>query len=122
MAASELTSDAAIQFKLGRRATDLIENRFKHGCKTPGPLSLNRLSNDSVARRPSLNRMAASDVKLDAAIRCSFAGSANHWSDHSSSKPVRQASYTTGQTQWFNRCLSGQVQPVARINCLNTPV
>ncbi|PLW53451.1 hypothetical protein PCANC_05967 [Puccinia coronata f. sp. avenae] len=76
MAASELTSDAAIQFKLGRRATDLIENQFKHGRKTPGPLSLNRLSNGLVAWRPSLNRMAASNVKLDAAIRCSFAGSA----------------------------------------------
>ncbi|PLW43872.1 hypothetical protein PCANC_05964 [Puccinia coronata f. sp. avenae] len=74
MAASELTSDAAIRFKLGRRATDLIENRFKHGRKTPGPLSLNWLSDGSVARRPSLNRMAASDVKSDAAIRCSFAG------------------------------------------------
>ncbi|PLW11445.1 hypothetical protein PCANC_25666 [Puccinia coronata f. sp. avenae] len=76
MAASELTLDAAIQFELGRRATDLIENQLKHGRKTPGPLSLNWLSNELVAWRPSLNRTAASNVNLDAAIQCSFAGSA----------------------------------------------
>ncbi|PLW50379.1 hypothetical protein PCANC_07208 [Puccinia coronata f. sp. avenae] len=75
MAASESTSDAAIRIKLGRCATDLIENQFKLGGKMPGPLSLNRLSINSVARRPSLNRTAASDVNSDAAIRSSFAGS-----------------------------------------------
>ncbi|PLW04813.1 hypothetical protein PCASD_25358 [Puccinia coronata f. sp. avenae] len=52
MAASELIADTAIRFKLGRRATTI----------------------HSVARRPSMNRMAASDVNSDAAIRASFAG------------------------------------------------
>ncbi|PLW42633.1 hypothetical protein PCANC_11758 [Puccinia coronata f. sp. avenae] len=66
MAASELTLDVAIRFKLGRRATD-----------GPGvwPPSFNRLTIYSVARRPSLNRMAVSAINLDAAIRASFAGS-----------------------------------------------
>ncbi|PLW18618.1 hypothetical protein PCASD_23482 [Puccinia coronata f. sp. avenae] len=75
MAASNLTSDAAIRFKLGRRATESFDNRFK--LSGPGVLQpcLNRFSIKSVARRPSLNWMAASDVNSDAAIQCSFAGS-----------------------------------------------
>jgi hypothetical protein len=75
MAASDLTLDAAIQFKLRCCATNLIENQFKIGGKTPGPLSLNWLSNDSVAQRLSLNQTAASNVNCDAAIQCSVAGS-----------------------------------------------
>ncbi|PLW20203.1 hypothetical protein PCANC_05674 [Puccinia coronata f. sp. avenae] len=39
------------------------------------PPSLNRLTIYSVARRPSLNRMAVSAINSDTAIRASFAGS-----------------------------------------------
>ncbi|PLW10034.1 hypothetical protein PCANC_22772 [Puccinia coronata f. sp. avenae] len=41
------------------------------------PPSLNRFLIHSVARRPSLNRMAASDVNSDATIRASIAGKFN---------------------------------------------
>jgi hypothetical protein len=75
MAASKLTLDATIQIKLGSCATDLIENQFKLGGKMPGPLCLNRLLINLVARRLSLNWTAASNVNLDAAIQSSFAGS-----------------------------------------------
>ncbi|PLW41448.1 hypothetical protein PCANC_02674 [Puccinia coronata f. sp. avenae] len=75
MAASELILDAAIQFKLGRRATKWIADRFKLSGPGVWPPSLNRLTIYSVARRPSLNRMAVSAINLDAAIRASFAGS-----------------------------------------------
>jgi hypothetical protein len=69
------TLDVAIPFKLGCRATDLVENQFKLCGKMPGLLSLNWLLNDLVTRRPSLNQTASSNVNSDAAIQSSFAGS-----------------------------------------------
>jgi hypothetical protein len=78
MVSSEFTSDAAIRFKIGRRATKRIENQFKLGGQTPGPQSLNQSTIHSVARHPSLNRMATSDITLDATIRASFSGSVNN--------------------------------------------
>jgi hypothetical protein len=62
MAASKLTLDAAVQFKLGRRATKLINNRFKLSGQGILPPSLNWFSIELVAQRPSLNWMAVSAV------------------------------------------------------------
>ncbi|PLW14126.1 hypothetical protein PCASD_22002 [Puccinia coronata f. sp. avenae] len=78
MVSSEFTSDAAIQLKIGRRATKQIKNQFKLGGQTPGPQSLNQSTIHSVAQHPSLNWMAASDITLDATIRASFSGSVNN--------------------------------------------
>ncbi|PLW53133.1 hypothetical protein PCANC_11336 [Puccinia coronata f. sp. avenae] len=59
MAASKFISDAAIQFKLGRLATEF------------------ELVRDSLGGvRLSLNWMAASNINSDAAIRARFSGSA----------------------------------------------
>ncbi|PLW48343.1 hypothetical protein PCASD_02919 [Puccinia coronata f. sp. avenae] len=64
MAASKFLSDAAIRFKLERR---------------PGCLAteFESVSNSLGGAHPSLNRMAASDKNLDAAIRARFSGSAS---------------------------------------------
>ncbi|KAH9454426.1 hypothetical protein Pst134EA_013527 [Puccinia striiformis f. sp. tritici] len=68
MAASDLISGTAIRYKLGRRAPSESQ--------TPGrPLGLSPLAIHSAAQPPSLNRVAAPDIKSDAAIRASFAGS-----------------------------------------------
>jgi hypothetical protein len=82
MAASKLILDAAIRFKLGCHATEWIADRFKLSGLGVWPPSLNWLTIYSVARRPSLNRMAVSAINLDAAIQASFAGS-DSWSIYS---------------------------------------
>ncbi|PLW05176.1 hypothetical protein PCASD_10587 [Puccinia coronata f. sp. avenae] len=94
MVASEFISDAAIRFKLGRAPP---------------------MSNSLGGARPSLNRMAASNINLDAAIRSNFSGSV----DRCSTRPVRPVNAgrvpaLTGQKRPFeHRC----VQPVIGLAC-----
>ncbi|PLW22854.1 hypothetical protein PCANC_28685, partial [Puccinia coronata f. sp. avenae] len=73
--ASEFISDVAIRFKLRQGATKLIVDRVKLCGLGVLPPDLDRSSIHSVARRPILNRMAASDVNSGATIQASIAGS-----------------------------------------------
>ncbi|PLW05720.1 hypothetical protein PCASD_11455 [Puccinia coronata f. sp. avenae] len=73
--ASEFISDAAIRFKLRQGATELIVDRVKLCGLGVLPPDLDRSSIHSVAQRPILNRMAASNVNSGATIQASIAGS-----------------------------------------------
>jgi hypothetical protein len=75
--ASEFILDVAIRFKLRQGATELIVDRVKLCGLGVLPPDLDWSSIHSVARRPILNWMAASDVNSGATIQASIAGSAS---------------------------------------------
>ncbi|KNE98064.1 hypothetical protein PSTT_03854 [Puccinia striiformis] len=90
MAESELTR---IRPSDSNSGSQRIANRFKFGGRTPGPSSLNRLAIHSVAEPPSLNRVAASDVNSDSAIRLRFAGSVAFSFSHLERATTAEKSY-----------------------------